>query len=149
MLVVDCLSKYREAAALLFEDIAATSPRFHPHPLTRSFAEEHTWNLDIYVVAMARIKDSISAVGYGMLRGWDAGYDVPSLGVAVSSNFRGFGLGRLMMEHLHVSARIRGSAKVRLRVYDDNKVAIRLYESLGYEWMPVKEYGQRVGILNL
>jgi acetyltransferase-like isoleucine patch superfamily enzyme len=35
-----------------------------------------------------------------MLRGWDEGCEVPSLGIAVRTSAQGRGLGRLMMAHL-------------------------------------------------
>jgi hypothetical protein len=69
-----------------------------------------------------------------MLRGWDEGYPVPSLGIAVRTSDHGRGLGRTMMEHLHVEARRRGATVVRLRVHPDNTKARRLYESLGYAY---------------
>jgi ribosomal protein S18 acetylase RimI-like enzyme len=42
-------------------------------------------------------------VGYGMLRGWDEGYSVPSLGILVRAEACGQGIGKLLMEHLHLA----------------------------------------------
>ena len=67
-----------------------------------------------------------------MLRGWDEGYATPSLGIAVRDDCQRQGVGRIMMEHLHRAAVIRGARTVRLRVHPDNIRARRLYESLGY-----------------
>ena len=72
-------------------------------------------------------------VAYGMLRGWDDGYEIPSLGIAVHPAARGSGAGRELMEHLHREARARRAPSVRLTVYSDNASARRLYEELGYE----------------
>lgn len=71
-------------------------------------------------------------LGYGLLRGWDEGYSIPSLGVAIHPAVRGAGLGKLFMNFLHVLAFQRGASKVRLRVHKDNCKAINLYKSLGY-----------------
>jgi RimJ/RimL family protein N-acetyltransferase len=67
-----------------------------------------------------------------MLRGWDEGYQVPSLGIALHAQARGTGLARAFMLYLHQVARWQGAKRVRLRVFPDNIPARRLYESLGY-----------------
>lgn len=73
-------------------------------------------------------------VGYGLLRGWDEGFVIPSLGIAIHPLRRGRGLGNFLMEYLELLARLRGSASVRLRVLRSNTAAIALYATRGYEW---------------
>jgi ribosomal protein S18 acetylase RimI-like enzyme len=119
-----------DALVELFEDVDYTF--FRPHPFT---AEEaiRIANLpgqDLYVLLF----DGGRPVAYGMLRGWDEGFDIPALGIAVRTDSHREGFGRLMMEHLHELARAHGAVKVRLRVHSDNERARRLYESLGYEY---------------
>ena len=103
---------------------------FEPHPFDR----EHLTSLcdpkksDLFYVMTA----AGDVLGYGLLRGWDEGYDVPSLGIAIHPASRGKKLGMAMMEFLHAAAAIRGSKQVRLRVYRDNEVAIGLYRRMGY-----------------
>lgn len=80
-----------------------------------------------------------AVLAYGLLRGWAAGYAVPSLGVAVHPAARGRGLARLTMEHLHAVARARGARRVRLKVYRDNPRALALYRALGYRMEPLGE----------
>jgi ribosomal protein S18 acetylase RimI-like enzyme len=105
---------------------------FHPHP----FTAEHASYLagyqghDLYYVATKG--DEVLA--YGMLRGWDEGYSVPSLGIAVLASARGTGLARTFMQFLHTAARYHGATRVRLKVYPENVAARRLYESLGYRF---------------
>lgn len=84
---------------------------------------------DIYA---ALVEDG-RVVAYGMLRGWDDGFEVPSLGVAVHPGERGRGLGGLLMQHLHDEAKRRGAVRVRLTVERENERARRLYDALGYE----------------
>jgi ribosomal protein S18 acetylase RimI-like enzyme len=43
------------------------------------------------------------------------------------------------MDHLHAVAAERGAPRVRLKVYRNNRAAIRLYESLAYEFEPFSE----------
>ncbi len=114
----------------LFGDIDETY--FRPHPFTADEASKLcTYSgRDVY----ALLVDGNRPVAYGLLRGWDEGFDTPSLGVAVRSDSQGRGYGRLMMAHLHAEARRRGAARVRLRVHPDNFRARRLYETLGYEY---------------
>jgi len=122
---------------------------FHPHPLTHAAARtvcrhrEGTGDgpHDEYhiVVAPSGYGGSETVVAYGMLRGWTEGYETPSLGVAVHPDHRGRGIARQLMEHLHCVAAARGAARVRLKVYRQNIAAIRLYESLAYEFKPFSE----------
>jgi ribosomal protein S18 acetylase RimI-like enzyme len=106
--------------------------QFHPHPLTNEEARRlcaYTGD-DLYYVLL----ESEQVLAYGMLRGWDEGYDVPSLGVATRSTARGAGLGTLLVRFLHAAARRRGARKVILKVYKDNSAARKLYERLGYSF---------------
>jgi len=115
---------------------------FHPHPLTRAYAQElgAYAGRDLYVLMV----DERQVLGYGMLRGWDEGFEVPSLGIAISPAHTGRGLGRRMMEFLHEAAAKRGAKKIRLTVDESNLAAIRLYTSLGYTLIP-DESGRLVG----
>jgi ribosomal protein S18 acetylase RimI-like enzyme len=114
----------------LFAGLDATY--FRPHPLTSTEAERIVLKSGRDVYAM--LIDDEGAVAYGMLRGWDEGYAVPSLGIAVRTGMHGRGLGRAMMTHLHHEAQARGANMVRLRVHPDNRRARQLYESMGYEY---------------
>jgi len=105
---------------------------FKPHPFTRdcliSLAAEP--GKDLYYV----LCEGCSILGYGLLRGWNEGYEVPSLGLLVDSKARGQGLGRLLMMFLHAAAMRRGASRVRLRVHCENYNAIALYRSMEYEF---------------
>jgi ribosomal protein S18 acetylase RimI-like enzyme len=107
---------------------------FHPHPFTAPEAARvcRLEGRDLYVCA----SQGGRILAYGMLRGWDEGYAVPSLGVALHPDARGTGLARAFMSYLHSAARAQGAARVRLKVYPANYAARRLYESLGYQWQP-------------
>ena len=132
------------ALAEFFEEIHACGDdrRFHPHPFTADEAARLCRYLGADIYAAMVVGDQVA--GYGMLRGWDEGYAIPSLGIAISPAFRGRSLGRLMMLHLHAAAAVRGAEQIRLKVYRDNEPARRLYESLGYTF-DVEENAQLVG----
>lgn len=109
----------------------ADAPYFHPHDFDAEAARRIAayQGSDVYLVGL---RDG-RVLTYGMLRGWDEGYDIPSLGIAVRPGQRGNGLGRAMMVALHEVARTRGTETVRLRVHPENVVAHKLYVSLGYQ----------------
>lgn len=120
--------------------------RFQPHPFTDEAVERLAAHRgkDFYCVMV----DAGRVLAYGMLRGWDEGYEVPSLGIAVHPDARKEGLGRAMMQFLHETARNRGARRVRLRVIEDNAAAIALYEQVGYRFEG-KEERYLVGYLEL
>jgi ribosomal protein S18 acetylase RimI-like enzyme len=107
---------------------------FTPHPFTAEALGRLASDpgRDLYYVMMS----GDQAVAYGLLRGWNEGYAVPSLGVAVAPAERGRGLGRIMMDFLHGAARSRGADRVRLRVHAENGRAVKLYRSMGYAFEP-------------
>jgi [ribosomal protein S18]-alanine N-acetyltransferase len=138
----------KEALAELFETITSNgdSRWFHPHPFTAEKATELCAyrGRDLYYVALA--EESI--LGYGMLRGWDEGYEIPSLGIVLHPSVRGSGLGSTMMHFLHSAARFRGAKRVRLKVYRDNIAAKSMYEKLGYVFEK-SDLPELVGFLEL
>ena len=131
-----------------FESLKAAGEeaQFHPHPLDRAEAERRVRydGRDLYYVLM----DGGRVIGYGMLRGWDEGYDIPSLGIAVRPDERGKGLSKLLMLFLHAAARRRGAREVRLTVNPDNAIALRLYREIGYTFHTMGD-GRLEGILRL
>ncbi len=131
-----------------FEALAARGDGrwFHPHPLTAVEAARLCAydGRDLYYAAVT----GDAVVAYGLLRGWDEGYAVPSLGIAVHPAARGLGLARAFMSFLHAAAALKGAARVRLKVYPDNAPARRLYERLGYRLEPAAG-GQLLGVLDL
>jgi ribosomal protein S18 acetylase RimI-like enzyme len=120
---------------------------FHPHPFTPEQAQTiaRYAGRDLYLVAC----DAGKVVAYGLLRGWEEGYEVPSLGIAVHPAERGSGVARAFMSYLHAAARRQGATRVRLKVYPDNAAAKRLYESIGYVFTDKAPDGQLIGIYDL
>lgn len=119
---------------------------FHPHPLTLEHAELlcSYSGPDLYYA----VTEGDMVIGYGMLRGWEKGFDVPSLGIAIHSSLRGLGVGRCFMHFLHLAAARKGAKRIRLKVYAHNTRALSLYKNLGYRFESV-ENDQHVGILDL
>lgn len=136
---IECLllrPAHAPALARFFEDLAAAGDDgfFRPHPGdagTLREVAEHSGS-DVHLVFVEG--DVVRA--YGLLRGWNEGYAIPSLGIAVHPDARAMGLGRLVMEYLEAMGRHRGAPAIRLRVHKDNARAIAMYERRGYEMQP-------------
>lgn len=131
----------------LFNEIAHDSQaeHFHPHPFTEEYVKKITeyQGLDIYLGAFEHGR----LIGYGMLRGWDANYTVPSLGIYLAPLARGRGFSHPFMRELHRFAQEMGATKVRLKVYAKNTIAVDLYTKMGYSFVSEEE-NQLVGYLN-
>ena len=138
------------AALARFFDVLRThgvGEWFHPHPLTADAARARATYVggDLYAVLV----EGDEVLGYGMLRGWDEGYQVPSLGIAIRPEVQGQGLGRLMMEFLRAAALRRGAGSIRLRVHPDNVPAVTLYRALGYRLAKEDRGPDLLGYLDL
>lgn len=103
---------------------------FCPHPTDEeTISQLVRYNgRDLYYLLVE--EDNI--LGYGLLRGWDEGYQIPSLGIAIHPSARGSGLAKVLMHFLHALVFRKGARKVRLRVLKNNEKAISLYRNIGY-----------------
>jgi ribosomal protein S18 acetylase RimI-like enzyme len=119
---------------------------FYPHPVDYD---------TILSILMRKKEDQFKIIlhedkiiGYGLLRGWDDGYDIPSLGIMIDSNYRGMGIATMFMIFLESICKIKGSKQIRLVVSKENIKAVNTYKKLGY---PLEEYTelQLIGIKNL
>jgi GNAT superfamily N-acetyltransferase len=57
---------------------------------------------------------------------------VPEVSIGLERSWRGLGLGRRLLEHLHAAATGDGTPRLSLAVNAGNLRAVRLYEHLGY-----------------
>ena len=105
---------------------------FSPHSFGEAELDQrvHYRGRDLYYVMVQGAR----VLGYGMLRGWDEGFAIPSLGIAIHPQVRSLGLGTLMMHFLHSAAHLAGASRVRLRVHRNNGRALDLYRRLGYSF---------------
>jgi ribosomal protein S18 acetylase RimI-like enzyme len=149
-------------------DAADDAPRLSIEPLGPSNVEELAdlltavegrWFLHASAEAAARFlaepadvhilgRADGEVVAFGMLRGWQEGFDVPSLGIAIRRDREGRGYGRALMSALEGLARERGATQIRLRVHPDNVRARRLYDGRGYRAVGI-ERGETLMLLDL
>lgn len=119
---------------------------FHPHVFNKetliNILEQTRKDL-YYIIIFNNL-----IIGYGMLRGMDEGYEIPSLGIAIDKDYSGKGLGSLLMVFLETTAKLHKYTKMRLRVNKDNQKAISLYKKLGYNFT-VSDEENLLGIKDL
>jgi ribosomal protein S18 acetylase RimI-like enzyme len=118
---------------------------FHPHGFTAKDVYNIFFNYgkDPYYV----ITSMEDIVAYGLLRGWNDGYEIPSLGIYVVPQYRGCGISKTFMNFLHGAAKYEGAKKVRLTVYKNNTAAVGLYTSLGYKFTDLGD--KYLGLIDL
>lgn len=59
-------------------------------------------------------------IGFFMLRGWDAGYDVPSYGILIDKEFRGYGLELVSLDLSKIICKLRGARRLMLKMHPEN-----------------------------
>ena len=114
---------------LRVEDAAAVSRllRAQPPEYVRFF---YAFGFDEEAVARvlaARAKDVYSGMfwrgelaAFFMLRGWDAGYEVPSFGVVVDVRHRGLAFMRIALDVSKLICRLAGAPRLMAKIHPDN-----------------------------
>lgn len=138
------IDDYRTSVNHFFQRNEESYHFFHPHQFSYIglLQEIIKRDKDYYVFFM----DIDNIASYGMLRGWSEGYDIPSLGIMTDVNYRGEGISKLMMDHLHEIAKQKNCERIRLKVYKENIKAISLYNKLGYQFFDHENGKELVGI---
>lgn len=77
------------------------------------------------------IKREHKVMAHGILSA--AAGEAHLLNVCVAPDFQGEGLGRILVQHMLKCAASKGADRVFLEVRPSNRVAIRLYESMGFQ----------------
>ncbi|HCD37163.1 MAG TPA: hypothetical protein DEQ77_00220 [Candidatus Omnitrophica bacterium] len=70
-------------------------------------------------------------IGFFMLRGLDAGFDIPSYGVYIAKEYAGKGVSRLTLQFVEVWGKLNNIQKVMIKVHPENHTAKRIYEKSG------------------
>ncbi len=77
-------------------------------------------------------------VGIFMLRGWDAGYEVPSFGVLIDEKYRGGAFMRLTLDTAKLICRLSGAKRLMAKIHPEN-VSPRGARRLGFHQTGVEE----------
>lgn len=111
-------------------NVPSVTKQFDPFPLNHetAFLITRVQHQDRYYVAFL---DSC-LVGFAMLRGWDAGYSVPSFGILIDIDHYQNGYGSMMLQYVIEQACALNCPQIRLSVYGSNHGALLLYQSHGF-----------------
>lgn len=142
-LTPDVICEYKSSIEHFFQRNIIDKNFFHPHELSyNGIFKEVTDNPKNYYVFFMDIDN---VLGYGLLRGWQERYEIPSLGIMIDITQRRKGISENLMWHLESAAQIKGAKKIRLTVYKENNKAISLYNKLGYTFSDKNE-NELIGI---
>jgi GNAT superfamily N-acetyltransferase len=119
--------------------------KFHPHPFSGAAAAKTVsyHGKDMYLATI----ENEEIIAYGMLRGWDEGFERPSLGVIVRPDKRNQGYGTKMIKKLVEVATQRKAPAVIFKIHKTNE-AVNLFERLGFH-MEDYDNTQFVGTMKL
>jgi len=137
----------RTDGPLLYEQMMSMSEEsrrlFCPYPFDRSHAEaiaaEAGSNRSMRLLALVDSKPA----GYAYFTTNNAKRGFPMVGIGVTDEFQGMGLGRSLMDRLVEAARGRGYRGLELHVFKDNYRAQKLYLSLGFAFNGEADWGRQ------
>lgn len=100
----------------------------------------------IYNILQATQEDIYSGIwlddtliGFFMLRGFDAGYRIPTYGVSIKEQFSGKGLLKLTLQLAITLCKLKRITKMMLKVHPNNMIAMKTYEKFGFYQTGVDE----------
>ena len=88
------------------------------------------------------------SIGFGMLRGWDEGWEDICLGLIVHQDYRRKGYGRFLMDCLLDEVKRRKIPRVRLHVSPENIPALELYKKVGFKKEGIRDNGEQIWYLS-
>ncbi len=122
-------NEYLMIRALKAEDACAVSAmlRAQPPEYARFFYAFDFAEAAIAQMITASVRDAYAGifwqgnlVGVFMLRGWDAGFEVPSFGVLIDVRHRGGPFMRLSLETAKLICRLSGAKRLMAKIHPDN-----------------------------
>jgi ribosomal protein S18 acetylase RimI-like enzyme len=131
--IIQLRSEHLERLVIFFDliNLPEYKINFTPHSFDKK-------NADIICNYIGKDKyfavllDKEQIIAYFMLRGWDEGYTIPSLGLCILKEYQHLGLGKTIINFLEVLAKINGCSKIMLKVKKTNIIAKKLYARQGY-----------------
>ena len=79
-----------------------------------------------------------------MLRGWDAGYEVPAYGIIIAAEFRGCGMEMLSLDAAKAVCRLRGARRMMLKMHPENISARGVMRKIGFAQTGVEAEGGNI-----
>jgi ribosomal-protein-alanine N-acetyltransferase len=120
--------------------IDVKNDKFFPIKVILDTYNKYSYNIYVYYWN----KDSDKMIGFGMVRGWDEGWNEKVLGLIVHPDERSKGFGSFIMQNLEENVLERGINTIRLHVNPENRAAVRLYLKRGYHIDGSREDGELI-----
>ncbi len=131
--IIHLRTRHYEMLLQFFDEINCHeyTKNFSPHPLDKATALAicNYEGRDLYYAVLL---NGMEIIAYGMLRGWDEGYEIPSIGLCVLKKYKRLRLGKTIMRFLETVAIFNGATETMLKVKKSNGPARDLYVGLGY-----------------
>ena len=77
-------------------------------------------------------------IGVFMLRGWDAGFEIPSFGVLIDDKYRGGAFMRLTLDTAKLICRLNGTRILMAKIHPEN-ISVKGAVRLGFRHIGVEE----------
>ncbi len=115
--------------------------RNEPLNYTKNFTP-YNWSDDSFINAyLKKKKDQFYGifindlpVGFYMLRGMDAGYDIPSYSNWISEKHKGFGLASLAIKHAYIICKLNQIKTMMCKMHPKNNRAREYVEKFGFRY---------------
>lgn len=107
-------------------------------PYIKKYHEAWGRNGDTALIALNTNNQAVGAVWYRLFNEFNKGYgyvdsNTPELGIAVTKEARGNGVGTLLMKEIIRKAMYEGYESISLSVDSYNTNAVHIYEKLGFK----------------
>lgn len=107
-------------------------------PNNNKYHKDWGRNGDTALIALNTDNQAVGAVWYRLFNEYNKGYgyvdsNTPELGIAVTKEVRGNGVGTLLMKRIIQQAMYEGYRSISLSVDPENSSAVHIYKKLGFK----------------
>ena len=125
-------AQFRPMQTADLDAIMAIEPKIYPYPWSRgTFSDSLNAGYSCWV-----FEEGANVIGYAVLM--LVLDEAHLLNLSIASTYQGQGMGRALLEQMMQIARGHGALNMFLEVRPSNKVAISLYENIGFNEMAVR-----------
>ena len=128
-------AKDGEALASFYESIPPEDEHFYcPHPLTPEYAFANARSAENgRKICLVVENETREIVGYAWCKWENASSPSSVFGICIGGDFKGFGVGSMLMTRLIDRAKETGPPVISLTVQKANPAAVGLYRKMGFE----------------
>jgi len=128
-------NEIRELTHLLIDSDKEYNLFFHPFEFSDLLSIFKNKKKDLFFILILKKK----IIGFFMLRGFDAGYEIPSFGVWIDQNYTSKELGKLALQFSISVLKLLSIKQIMLKVHPQNVRAKALYEKIGFKFSHIDQ----------